>query len=53
MKSHGGADAFSFRNAIQKAHAEVTEGVLERIAQRIAAVPASVVAPAPAVATDA
>ena len=42
VKSHGGADAFSFGNALAKAHAEVTEGVLDRIAQRIAAMPASV-----------
>ncbi|HVF65676.1 MAG TPA: phosphate acyltransferase PlsX [Casimicrobiaceae bacterium] len=39
VKSHGGADAYSFRNAIAKAHAEVAEGVLDRIAQRIAAMP--------------
>ena len=42
VKSHGGADALSFRTALVKAHAEVTAGVLDRIAQRIAVVPAPV-----------
>jgi len=37
VKSHGGADSFSFRHALAKAHAEVAEGVLARIAQRVAA----------------
>jgi glycerol-3-phosphate acyltransferase PlsX len=46
VKSHGGADRLSFRNALQKAYTEVQHDVLERIAQRIAAMPA-VVAPAP------
>jgi glycerol-3-phosphate acyltransferase PlsX len=40
VKSHGGADVLAFRYALQKAHAEATHGVLERIAQRIAAMPA-------------
>ena len=44
VKSHGGADALAFRFALDKAHAEVAHGVLDRIAQRIAAMPA--VAPA-------
>jgi phosphate acyltransferase len=39
VKSHGGADVLGFRHAIAKAHAEVTEGVLARIAERIAAMP--------------
>jgi phosphate acyltransferase len=39
VKSHGGADAFSFRNALAKAHAEVEQGVLARIAERMAAMP--------------
>ena len=39
VKSHGGADELAFRYALAKAHAEVTHGVLERIAQRIAAMP--------------
>ena len=42
VKSHGGADAFSFRTRDRKAHAEVAQSVLERIAQRIAAMPASI-----------
>ncbi|HEY3177859.1 MAG TPA: phosphate acyltransferase PlsX [Casimicrobiaceae bacterium] len=40
VKSHGGADALAFRYALNKAHAEVVNGVLDRIAQRIAAMPA-------------
>ncbi|MBE7521690.1 MAG: phosphate acyltransferase PlsX [Burkholderiales bacterium] len=41
VKSHGGADVLAFRHAIAKAHAEVRAGVLDRIAQRIAAMPAA------------
>ena len=41
VKSHGSADALAFRYALRKAHAEATHGVLDRIAQRIALVPAS------------
>ena len=40
VKSHGGADIPAFENAIAKAHAEATHGVLERIAQRMSAMPA-------------
>jgi glycerol-3-phosphate acyltransferase PlsX len=40
VKSHGGADVVAFANALDKAYAEVSHGVLERIAQRIAAMPA-------------
>ena len=39
IKSHGGADALAFRYALKKAHAEVANGVLERIAQRLAVTP--------------
>jgi phosphate acyltransferase len=39
VKSHGGADVVAFHYALVKAHAEVANGVLERIAQRIAATP--------------
>jgi len=39
VKSHGGADVLAFRYALAKAHAEVANGVLDRIAQRIAAMP--------------
>lgn len=42
VKSHGGADAFSFCTALSKAHTEVAQNVLQRIAQRIAATPTSV-----------
>jgi glycerol-3-phosphate acyltransferase PlsX len=45
VKSHGGADAVAFRVALDKAYTEVAHGVLERIAQRISAMPA--VTPAP------
>jgi glycerol-3-phosphate acyltransferase PlsX len=39
VKSHGSADALAFRHALLKAHAEVVNGVQERIAQRMAAMP--------------
>ncbi|HEX8009870.1 MAG TPA: phosphate acyltransferase PlsX [Casimicrobiaceae bacterium] len=41
IKSHGSADALAFRYALKKAYAEVTHGVLERIAQRLAVTPAT------------
>src|SRR6478609_2384164 len=46
VKSHGGADAVSFAHALDKAYAEVSHGVLDRIAQRMAEMPV----PAPALA---
>jgi len=39
VKSHGGADAFAFANALNRAAAEVEHGVLEKIAQRISEMP--------------
>ena len=39
VKSHGGADAFAFANALTRAAAEVEHGVLEKIAQRISEMP--------------
>ena len=39
VKSHGSADKLAFSVALAKAHAEVTNGVLEKIAQRMAAMP--------------
>jgi glycerol-3-phosphate acyltransferase PlsX len=39
VKSHGGADAFAFANALHRAAAEVEHGVLEKIAQRISEMP--------------
>ena len=48
VKSHGGTDALGFRHAIRKAHAEIESGVLARIAQRIAAMPAAALGEAPA-----
>ncbi|HQU48461.1 MAG TPA: phosphate acyltransferase PlsX [Casimicrobiaceae bacterium] len=47
VKSHGGADALGFRHAIAKAHAEIEAGVLDRIAQRIAAMPAAALGETP------
>jgi glycerol-3-phosphate acyltransferase PlsX len=44
VKSHGGADVMAFTHALAKAHAEVTRGVLTRIAQRIAAMPPATLA---------
>ena len=40
VKSHGSADALAFKYALRKAYAEASHGVLDRIAQRMAAVPA-------------
>jgi phosphate acyltransferase len=40
VKSHGGADAFAFTNALARAYAEVEHAVLDRISQRIAETPA-------------
>ena len=40
VKSHGAADVFAFVNALRRAHAEVEHGVLDKIAQRIAEMPA-------------
>src|SRR5450432_2631404 len=45
MKSHGGADALAFCNALKKAHAEATQGVLERITRRLADMPVPASAP--------
>jgi glycerol-3-phosphate acyltransferase PlsX len=46
VKSHGGADVLAFRHALAKAHAEATRGVLDKIAQRMAAMPAPATAAA-------
>ena len=40
VKSHGSADALAFRYALRKAYAEAAHGVLDKIAQRMAAMPA-------------
>jgi glycerol-3-phosphate acyltransferase PlsX len=45
VKSHGGADAVSFAHALDKAYVEVSHGVLDRIAQRMAEMPVPVPAP--------
>jgi glycerol-3-phosphate acyltransferase PlsX len=52
IKSHGSADALAFRYALKKAHAEVTRGVLERIAQRLAVMPVPAKPAAVAAAVD-
>ena len=44
VKSHGHADALAFRYALKNAYAEAAHGVLERIAQRLAAMPVPAVA---------
>jgi glycerol-3-phosphate acyltransferase PlsX len=50
VKSHGSADALAFQNAQKRAYAEAAHGVLDRIAQRLAAMPVPTHAAAPAVA---
>jgi len=50
VKSHGGADVLAFTHALAKAHAEVEHAVLERIAERMAALAHAASATAPAVA---
>ncbi|MEO5701380.1 MAG: phosphate acyltransferase PlsX [Casimicrobiaceae bacterium] len=52
VKSHGGADALAFRHALDKAYAEAAHKVLERIAQRMAAMPAHQAPAAAAATTD-
>ncbi len=44
VKSHGGTDALGFRTALDKAYAEVSEHVLERIAERMAQMPVATAA---------
>jgi glycerol-3-phosphate acyltransferase PlsX len=39
VKSHGSADALAFKHALHKAYAEAAHGVLDKIAQRMAAMP--------------
>jgi len=48
VKSHGGADVLGFRHALYKAHAEVANGVLDKIALHVAAMPVTAPAAAPA-----
>ena len=53
VKSHGGADVLGFRYALLKAYTEVANGVLDKIAAEIAAMPTVITpAAAPAVATE-
>jgi glycerol-3-phosphate acyltransferase PlsX len=53
VKSHGGADVLAFKHALAKAHAEIVAGVLDRIAQRIASMPAGALGEAPVATNDA
>jgi phosphate acyltransferase len=39
VKSHGSADALAFKYALHRAYTEASHGVLDRIAQRMAAMP--------------
>jgi phosphate acyltransferase len=47
VKSHGSADILAFESALNRAHAEVVNGVLDKIAQRMAEVPVPAEAAAP------
>ena len=40
VKSHGSADVLAFKHALRKAHTEAAHGVLDNIAQRMAAISA-------------
>jgi glycerol-3-phosphate acyltransferase PlsX len=46
VKSHGSADTLAFESALNRAHAEVVNGVLDKIAQRMAEMPVPVEAAA-------
>jgi len=48
VKSHGSADVLAFEYAMRKAYAEAAHGVLDKIAQRMAAMPALTRATVPA-----
>ena len=52
VKSHGSADALAFKFALHKAYAEASHGVLDRIARRIAAMPAGEAARVPMTAVN-
>jgi len=41
VKSHGSADMLAFKHALTRAHAEAAHGVLDKIAQRMATMPAT------------
>jgi len=51
VKSHGSADALAFQHALRKAYKEAAHGMLDKIAQRMAVMPA--LAPAPGAAAEA
>jgi len=52
VKSHGSADVLAFQHALRKAYTEATHGILDKIAQRMAAMPSAVSTPATAEATS-
>jgi glycerol-3-phosphate acyltransferase PlsX len=41
VKSHGSADVLAFQHALRKAYTEATHGMLDKIAQRMAAMPST------------
>jgi len=51
VKSHGSADVLAFQHALRKAYTEATHGILDKIAQRMAAMPSAASTPATAEAT--
>ncbi|MET0917102.1 MAG: phosphate acyltransferase PlsX [Burkholderiales bacterium] len=51
VKSHGSADAFAFQHALRKAYTEAAHGMLDKIAQRMAAMPSTASTQATAEAT--
>jgi glycerol-3-phosphate acyltransferase PlsX len=53
VKSHGGADLLGFQHALYKAHAEVVNGVLDKIALHVAAMPMAAPVPSAPAATHA
>ncbi len=52
VKSHGSADVLAFEYALRKGYTEAANGVLDKIAQRMAAMPALSRAAAPAAAAE-
>ena len=51
VKSHGSADVLAFQHALRKAYTEAAHGILDKIAQRMAAMPSTAPARATAEAT--
>jgi glycerol-3-phosphate acyltransferase PlsX len=51
VKSHGSADVLAFQHALRKAYTEAAHGMLDKIAQRMAAMPSTASRPATVEAT--